>query len=151
MGVAVVLSLTATAVVAAISRPTAAVLAICLLITGVVAPWLAGNAAAGAVNYCSATSFRTRYVGYDCAQTCTGTSRRRCTANCHRRITTPAIVWCAVLDATTRPVTVAATIPTAAIGGSVLGAVIAGIAIALTVAQPHWTSLYCCRCKHLKR
>src|SRR5271163_3559378 len=46
IGVAAVLAIGATAVVAAISLPAAAVLAICLLVAGVVAPWLAGGAAA---------------------------------------------------------------------------------------------------------
>ena len=46
IGVAAVLALAATAVVAAISLPAAAVLAICLLVAGVVAPRLAGRAAA---------------------------------------------------------------------------------------------------------
>src|SRR5271163_1121463 len=46
IGVAAVLGLAATAVIAAISPPAAAVLAICLLVAGVVAPALAGRAAA---------------------------------------------------------------------------------------------------------
>ena len=46
IGVAAVLAVAATAVIAAISPPAAAVLAICLLIAGVVAPALAGRAAA---------------------------------------------------------------------------------------------------------
>ena len=46
IGVAAVLALAATVTVAAISLPAAAVLATCLLIAGIVAPWLAGRAAA---------------------------------------------------------------------------------------------------------
>ncbi len=46
IGVAAVLALAATAVIAAISLPAAGILAICLLIAGVVAPLLAGRAAA---------------------------------------------------------------------------------------------------------
>lgn len=46
IAVAAVLAVAATAVVAAVSVPAAVVLAVCLLVAGVVAPWLAGRTAA---------------------------------------------------------------------------------------------------------
>jgi ATP-binding cassette, subfamily C, bacterial CydC len=134
IGVAAVLALAATAVVAAISLPAAAVLAICLLVAGVVAPWLAGRAAAtqeaiarqhhserdtsAMIALEHAPGLRVAGVLPDVI----AESQRRQHA------------WGDALDAAARPAAIAEAVPTAAIGASVLGAVVAGIAIAPTVA-----------------
>ena len=61
IGVAAVLALAATVAVGVISLPAAVVLAVCLLIAGVVAPWLAGRAAATQEEVARAASFRARH------------------------------------------------------------------------------------------
>ncbi len=120
--------------VAAISPPAAAVLAVCLLIAGVVAPWLAGGAAAAQeaiarqhhserdtaamIALEHAPEFRVAGVLPDVIVE----SQRRQHA------------WGAALDAAARPAAIAEAMPTAAIGVSVLGAVVAGIAMAPTIA-----------------
>jgi ATP-binding cassette subfamily C protein CydC len=134
IGVAAVLALTATVAVAVISLPAATVLAICLLIAGVVAPRLAGRAAAtqeeiarqhhserdtsAMIALDHAPELRVAGVLPDVI----AESQRRQHA------------WGAALDAATRPAAIAEAVPTAAIGASVLGAVVAGIEMASTVA-----------------
>jgi ATP-binding cassette subfamily C protein CydC len=134
IGVAVVLAVTATAVVAAISLPAATVLAICLLIAGFVAPRLASRAAAMQEEVA-----RQHHSDRDTAAMIAlehapelrvagalpdviAESRRRQRA------------WGDALDAAARPAAIAEAMPTAAIGASVLGAVAAGIGLAHTVA-----------------
>lgn len=134
IGVAVVLAAAATAVVAAISLPAAAVLAICLLIAGGVAPWLAGRAAVS-----QEAVARQRHSDRDTSAMIAlehapelrvagvlpeviAESQRRQRA------------WGAALDAAARPAAIAEAMPTAAIGASVLGAVIAAIGMATAVA-----------------
>jgi len=134
IGVAIVLSIAATAVVAVISPAAAAVLAICLLIAGVVAPRLAARAAATqedvarqhhserdtsamiALEHAPELRVAGRLSGV------IAESRRRQRA------------WGDALDAAARPAAVAEAMPTAAIGVSVLGAVVAGIGLAPAVA-----------------
>ena len=58
IAVAAVLSVAAVAAIAVISPASAVVLAICLVIAGVVAPWLAARAAARRGGRCGAASFR---------------------------------------------------------------------------------------------
>ncbi len=134
IGVAAVMGVAATAVVATISPPAAAVLAICLLLAGVVAPRFAGSAAAAQEEVA-----RQRHSERDAAAMVAldhapelrvagalpgviAESRNRQHA------------WADALDAAARPAAVAEAMPTAAIGASVLGAVVAGIALAHTVA-----------------
>jgi ATP-binding cassette, subfamily C, bacterial CydC len=134
IGVAAVLAVTATAVVAAISLPAATVLAICLLIAGFVAPRLASRAAAMQEEVA-----RQHHSDRDTAAMIAlehapelrvagalpdviAESRRRQRA------------WGDALDAAARPAAIAEAMPTAAIGASVLGAVAAGIGLAHTVA-----------------
>lgn len=125
IGVAALLALAATTVVAIISVPAAAVLAICLLVAGVVAPWLAGSAAvqhealarrhhgdrdtSAMVAFEHAPELRVAGVLTDVI----AESQRQQRA------------WGKALDAAARP---------AAIGISVLGAVVAAIGMAPTVA-----------------
>jgi ATP-binding cassette, subfamily C, bacterial CydC len=134
IGVAAVLALAAIVVVAVISLPAAAVLAICLLIAGVVAPRLGGRAAvtqeeiarqhhserdtSAMIALEHAPELRVAGVLPDVI----AESQRRQHA------------WGDALDAATRPTAVAEAVPTAAIGASVLGAVVAGIGLASTVA-----------------
>lgn len=134
IGVAAVLALAATATVAVISLPAAVVLAVCLLIAGVVAPRLAGRAAATQEEFARqhhserdtsamlalehAPELRLAGVLPDVI----AESQRRQRA------------WGAALDAAARPAAIAEAVPTAAIGVSVLGAAAAGIGMAHTVA-----------------
>jgi ATP-binding cassette, subfamily C, bacterial CydC len=134
IGVATVLALAATVAVAVISLPAGAALAICLLIAGVVAPRLAGRAAATQEEIARqqhserdtsamlalehAPELRVAGVLPDVI----AESQRRQQA------------WGAALDAAARPAAIAEAVPTAAIGASVLGAVAAGIGMASTVA-----------------
>lgn len=134
IGVAVLLALAATAAVAVISLPAAAVLAACLLMAGVVAPRLAGRAAATQEELARqhhserdtsamlalehAPELRLAGVLPDVI----AESQRRQRA------------WGAALDAAARPAAIAEAVPTAAIGVSVLGAVATGIGMAHAVA-----------------
>ena len=90
IGVAAVLSLAAIVAVGLISLPAAVVLAVCLVIAGVVAPWLAGRGRRRAGSGCPPASFRTRHFGDARPRARARTSGCRCTARDHRRIATPA-------------------------------------------------------------
>lgn len=134
IGVAVVLALAATAVVAAISPAAAVVLAICLLIAGFLAPRLAGRAAATQEDVA-----RQQHAERDTAAMIAlehalelrvagllpeviAESQRRQRA------------WSDAVDAAAKPAAIAEAMPTAAIGASVLGAVVCGIGLAHAVA-----------------
>ncbi|WAI52813.1 thiol reductant ABC exporter subunit CydC [Mycobacterium avium subsp. paratuberculosis] len=134
MGVAAVLAVAATAVVAAISPAAGGVSAICLLVAGFVAPRLAGRAAATQEDIA-----RQQHSQRDSAAMLAlehapelriagllpdviAESQRRQRA------------WGAALDAAGKPAAVAEAMPTAAIGASVLGAVVAAIGMAHAVA-----------------
>ncbi|OBH71947.1 thiol reductant ABC exporter subunit CydC [Mycobacterium intracellulare] len=134
IGVAAVLALSATAVVAAISPAAAVVLAICLLIAGFVAPRLAGRAAATQEDIARrhhAERDTSALVALEHAPELRvagllpgviAESQRR-----HR-------AWGDALDAAAKPAAIAEAMPTAAVGASVLGAVVAGIGLAPAVA-----------------
>ncbi|OBK36788.1 thiol reductant ABC exporter subunit CydC [Mycobacterium sp. 1245111.1] len=132
--VAAVLGCAATAAVAVISVPAGIVLALCLLIAGYAAPRLAGRAAAA-----EETVAQQHYSERDVAamialehapelrvagmlSTVIAESQR------HQR------AWAAAIDAATKTAAIAEAIPTAAVGVSVLGAVVAGIGISNAVA-----------------
>ncbi len=134
IGVAGVLALAATAVVGAISLPAATVLLICLLIAGVVAPWLAGRAAA------SQEAIARQHHSYRDTSAMIALEHAP-----ELRVAgvLPDVIaesqrqqraWGAARDNAARPAAIAEAIPTAAIGASVLGAVIAGIGMAPTLA-----------------
>lgn len=134
IAVAVVLGLAATAVVAVISPPAAAVLAMCLLVAGFVAPRLAGRAA-GAQEELARQHHSDRDTSAMIAlehapELRVAGALPGVIADAQRRQRD----WAAALDAAARPAAVAEAMPTAAIGASVLGAVAAGIALAHTVA-----------------
>ena len=134
VGVAAVLGLAATAVVAAISPAAAAVLAICLLVAGVVAPWLSGTAAATqeaiARQHHSERDTAAMIALEHAPELRVAGALPDVIAESQRRQR----AWGTALDAAARPAAIAEAMPTAAIGASVLGAVVAGIGMAPTTA-----------------
>ena len=134
IGVAAVLGLAATAVVAAISPPAAAVLAICLLIAGFVAPRLAGRAAAlqeeVARQHHSDRDTAAMIALEHAPELRVAGALPDVIAESQRR----QHAWGDALDRAARPAAIAEAVPTAAIGASVLGAVVAAIGLAHTVA-----------------
>ncbi|OJZ71689.1 thiol reductant ABC exporter subunit CydC [Mycobacterium paraffinicum] len=134
IGVAAALGLAATAVVAAISPSAAAILAICLLLAGVVAPRFAAGAAARQESVA-----RQHHSGRDTSamialehapELRVAGLLPRVIAESQRRQR----AWGAALDAAARPAAIAEAVPTAAIGVSVLGAAVAGIGLAQSIA-----------------
>ena len=134
IGVAAVLGLAATAVVAAISPPAAAVLAICLLIAGFVAPRLAGRAAAlqeeVARQHHSDRDTAAMIALEHAPELRVAGALPDVIAESQRR----QHAWGDALDAAARPAAIAEAVPTAAIGASVLGAAVAAIGLVHTVA-----------------
>jgi len=134
IGVAAALAVAATAVIAAISPPAAAVLAICLLIAGVVAPALAGRAAATQ----EALARQHRSERDTSAMIALEHAPELRVAGALPEVITESQrrqqAWGAALDAAARPAAMGEAMPTAAIGVSVLGAVVAAVALAPTVA-----------------
>ncbi|MEB3033675.1 thiol reductant ABC exporter subunit CydC [[Mycobacterium] nativiensis] len=134
IGVAAVLSVIATVVIAVISPAAAAVLAGCLLVAGVVAPWLSSRAAAAqegvARQHLSERDVSAllaldhapelRIAGLLPAVIAESQRRQR--------------AWGWAVDAAAKRAAIAAAAPTAAIGAGLLGAVVAGIGIADAVA-----------------
>jgi ATP-binding cassette subfamily C protein CydC len=134
IAVATLLSFAAVTVIAVISPAAAAVLAACLLVAGVAAPWLSARAATAQEDVASqhrverdvaamlalehAPELRVGGILPDVI----ADSRRRQHA------------WGAALDAAAKPAAVAAAMPTAAVGVSVVGALLAGIRLAPAVA-----------------
>jgi ATP-binding cassette subfamily C protein CydC len=134
IGVAAVLALAATAVIAAISLSAAAILAICLLVAGFVAPWLAGKAAATqeeiARQHHSERDTSAMIALEHAPELRVAGALPDVIAESQRRQR----AWGDALDAAAKPAAVAEAMPTAAIGVSVFGAVVAGIGLAHTVA-----------------
>lgn len=134
ISVAAVLAIAATTAIAVISVPAAAVLAICLLIAGVVAPWLAARAAAAheamARQHLSDRDVSAMLALEHAPELRIGGTLPGIIADSQRRQR----VWGSTVDTAAKPAAVAEAMPTAAIGVSVLGAVVAGIAMAGTVA-----------------
>jgi ATP-binding cassette subfamily C protein CydC len=134
IGVAAVLAVAATAVVAAISLPAGTVLAICLLIAGFVAPRLTGRAAAMqeevARQHHSDRDTAAMIALEHAPELRVAGALPGVIAESQRRQRE----WGDALDAAARPAAIAEAMPTAAIGASVLGAVVAGIGLAHTVA-----------------
>ena len=133
-GVAAVLALAATVVVGVISLPAAAIVAICLLVAGILAPWLASKAAAAqevvARQHHSARDVSAMLALEHGPELRVGGRLRSVVLESQRRQRD----WGDAIDAAARPAAFAAAIPTAAIGVSVLGAVVAAIGLAGTVA-----------------
>jgi ATP-binding cassette, subfamily C, bacterial CydC len=129
-GVAAVLALAATAAVGVISPPAAALLAICLLVAGVVAPWLAAKAAtaqeAVARQHHSARDVAAMLALEHAPELRVAGRLPSIVLDSQRRQR----AWSEAVDAAVRPAALATAMPTAAIGASVLGAVVAAIGLA---------------------
>lgn len=134
IGVAAVLALAATAVVATISPAAAVVLAICLLIAGFLAPRLAGRAAATqediARQHHSERDTSAMIALEHAPELRVAGLLPDVIAESQRRQR----AWGGALDAAAKPAAIAEAMPTAAVGASVLGAVVAGIGLAHAVA-----------------
>jgi ATP-binding cassette, subfamily C, bacterial CydC len=134
IAVAAVLSVAAVATIALISPVAGVVLAVCLTIAGVAAPWLAARAAAAAENVAAQ-----HHSGRDVAVMLAlehapelrvaGRLDDAIAESEHRHG-----AWGRVTDRAAAPAAVAAAAPTAAVGVSVLGAVVAAIGIADAVS-----------------
>lgn len=134
IGVAVVLALAATAVIAAISPAAAVVLAVCLLIAGLVAPLLAARAARGqedvARQHHSQRDTSAMLALEHAPELRVAGLLPGVIAESQRRQR----AWSDVRDAAAKPAAIAEAMSTAAIGASVLGAVVCGIGLAHAVA-----------------
>ena len=132
--VAVVLGCAAVGVIAVISPASAAVLAVCLVVAGVVAPALAARAAHASETVAAEHRSQRDTAGMlalEHAPELRVSGRLDsviATFERHHR------AWGEAADRAAAPAAVAAAMPTAAMGVSVVGAVIAGIALAPTVA-----------------
>lgn len=134
IGVAVVLGVAATAVIAVISPAAAVVLALCLLVAGVVAPGLAARAARA-----QEIVARQRQSDRDIA----AVTALDHAAELRVAGRLPTLIaeaeqrqrdWGSALDRAAAPAAAATAVPTLAIGASVLGAVVVGIGIAAHTA-----------------
>jgi ATP-binding cassette, subfamily C, bacterial CydC len=134
VSVAAILGLTAVAAVGVISVLSAVVLAICLVVAGVVAPWLAARSATA-----QETVARQHHSGRDVSamlalehapELRVAGKLPNVIAESQRRQRD----WGDAIDAAARPAALAQAVPTAAIGVSVVGAVVAGIQLAGSVA-----------------
>ncbi|MDF2823287.1 MAG: transporter ATP-binding protein, partial [Mycobacterium sp.] len=134
IAVATVLSVAAVIAIALISPAAAAVLAICLLLAGVLAPWLSARGATA-----QQVTARDLHAGRDtlamlaldhAAELRVSGRLPSVIAETRRRQQE----WGAALALAARPAAVGAAVPTAVIGVSVLGAVVAALGIAPTVA-----------------
>lgn len=132
--VAAVLAVAAIVVVGIISPPAAAILAICLLVAGIVAPWLSSRAARAqevvARQHNSARDVTAMLALEHAPELRVGGTLRDIVSESQRRQRD----WGDAIDAAARPAAFAEALPTAAIGVSVLGAVVAGIGMAGSVA-----------------
>lgn len=134
IGVAVILGVAAVTTVAVISPAAAAVLALCMLIAGIVAPAMASRAANSAENVAVELHSRrdaAAMLALEHAPELRVSGRLAdviATAGREQRR------WGRAIDRAAAPAAVAAAAPTAAIGLSVLGAVLAGIALSDSVA-----------------
>jgi ATP-binding cassette subfamily C protein CydC len=134
IAVAGVLSVAAVAAIAFISPASAIVLAVCLVVAGVAAPWLAARAASAAENV-AAQHHSERDVAVMLALEHAPELRVAgrlddVVVESERRYRE----WGRATDRAAVPAALAAAAPTAAVGISVLGAVVAAIGLADTVA-----------------
>ncbi|MEO3760600.1 ATP-binding cassette domain-containing protein [Mycobacterium sp. B14F4] len=134
IAVAAVLGLAAVGTIAVISPGAAALLAACLLVAGVAAPWLSARAA-GAAERLAAQHHSSRDAAVMTAlehapelRVCGRLDDFIADAGRQQR------EWGRAIDRASAPAALAWAAPAAAIGASVLGAVITGIGLASTVA-----------------
>ena len=134
IAVAAVLSVSAVAVIAVISPAAAVVLAVCLLIAGVASPWLAARAAtaaeAVATQHHSGRDIAVMLALEHAPELRVSGRLEEVIADAERRHRD----WGRATDRAAAPAALAAAGPTLAMGVSVLGAVIAAIWIADSVA-----------------
>ena len=134
IAVAAVLSVAAVAAIAVISPVAAVVLAVCLAISGVVAPWLAATAAVDAeviaARHHSGRDVATMLALEHAPELRVAGRLDDVIAESERRHRE----WGRAADRAAAPAALAAAAPTAAVGISVLGAVVAAIGIADAVA-----------------
>jgi ATP-binding cassette, subfamily C, bacterial CydC len=134
VSVAAVLAVAATVIVAVISPTAAAIMAMCLVVAGIVAPWLASKAAAAqeavACQHRSARDVSMMLALEHASELRVAGTLRDVIAESQRRQRD----WGDAIDAAARPAAFAEAMPTAAIGVSVFGAVVAGIGMTATVA-----------------
>jgi len=132
--VAAMLAVAAITVVGVISPAATAILAICLLAAGIVAPWLASRAAgaqeAVARRHHSARDVSAMLALEHAPELRVAGRLGSIVLDSQRRQR----AWGDAIDAAAKPAAFAEAIPTAAIGVSVLGAVVAGIGMAGSVA-----------------
>jgi len=134
IAVAAVLSLAAVAAIAVISPAAALVLAICLVIAGLVAPWLAARAATAAENVAvqhhSGRDVAVMLALEHAPELRVAGRLDDVIAEAEGRHS----AWGRATDRAAAPAALAAAAPTAAVGVSVIGAVVAAIGIADAVA-----------------
>lgn len=134
IGVAILLGVSATAIIALISPAAAAVLFVCLLLAGGVAPWLSGRAS-GAQEEVA----RRHHSGRDMAAvTALDHAPELRVARRLPNLIAQAVAeernWGEAMDRAAAPAAVAAAVPNVAIGVSVIGAITVGIGIASSTA-----------------
>jgi ATP-binding cassette, subfamily C, bacterial CydC len=129
IAIAAVLAIAAVAVIALISPAAALVLALCLLVAGVVGPWLSARAA-GAAEVAARHEHERRdaaaMLALDHAAELRISGRLDDVIDESLRHQHN---WGSSMDLAARPAALAAAVPTAAIGIGVLGAAVAGIAL----------------------
>ncbi len=134
IAVATVLSVAAVVILALISPAAALVLAVCLAVSGVLAPWLSARGAAAQEH-----TARSHHADRDItAMTILDHAPElRVSGQLPRLIVDAAESqrnWGHALDRAARPAAIGAAIPTAAMGVSLLGAVVIGIEMSTTLA-----------------
>ena len=134
IAVAAILSTVSVVVIAVISPAAAALLLGCLIIAGVVAPWLAARAAAAAEDVATrhhAARDTATMLALEHAPELRVSGRLDATISDSVRLQRD---WGESSDRAALPAAFAAAAPTAAIGASVLGAIVVGISLASSVA-----------------
>ena len=134
IAVAGVLGIAAVAAVATMSFPAAISLAVCLAVSGVVAPWLAGRAVVSserlAAQHREARDSATMIALDNADQLRVGGRLQEIIGDIAAR----QMEWGRVEDVTARPAALAAATHSLAVGAAVIGAVLAGISLSTTAA-----------------
>ena len=134
IGVAAVLALSAAAAVAMISPAAAVVMAVCLLVAGVIAPWLAARAVTAeevaALQHHLARDVSTMTALDHAPELRVSGRLDEMIAECERQQRD----WGRAVDRAAAPAAIASAMPIAAIAVSLLGAAVAGIGLGNAVA-----------------
>ena len=134
IAVAGVLGLAATAVIAVISPAAAVVLAGCLAVAGVAAPWLAARATIAAEETAAQHHSQRDTAAMIALEHAPELRVGRRLADVVAEADHQQRGWGRAIDRAAAPAALASAAPTAAIGASVFGAVVAGVALASSVA-----------------